>query len=71
MGHSQVRAVLLMYAWTALIAGTAVAVAFVPLGYAAIGFLVGLGLLIFAVRRPGAAGARRGTAAADRDGRLT
>ena len=52
MGHSQVRAVLLMYAWTALIAGTAVAIAFVPLGYAAIGFLVGLGLLIFAVRRP-------------------
>lgn len=53
MGHSQVRAVLLMYAWTALIAGTAVAIAFVPLGYAAIGFLVGLGLLVFAVRRPG------------------
>jgi membrane protein implicated in regulation of membrane protease activity len=48
-----VRAVLLMYAWTALIAGTAVAIAFVPLGYAAVGFLVGLGLLIFAVRRPG------------------
>ena len=55
MGHSQVRAVLLMYAWTALIAGTAVAIAFVPLGYAAVGFLVGLGLLIFAVRRPGKA----------------
>lgn len=55
MGHSQVRAVLLMYAWTALIAGTAVAIAFVPLGYAAVGFLVGLGLLIFAVRRPGRA----------------
>jgi UDP-GlcNAc:undecaprenyl-phosphate GlcNAc-1-phosphate transferase len=53
MGHSQVRAVLLMYAWTGLIAGAAVAVAFVPLGYAALGFLVGLGLLIFAVRRPG------------------
>jgi UDP-GlcNAc:undecaprenyl-phosphate/decaprenyl-phosphate GlcNAc-1-phosphate transferase len=53
MGHSQVRAVLLMYAWTALIAGTAVMIAFVPLGYAAIGFLVGLALLIFAVRRPG------------------
>jgi len=35
--------------------GTAVAVAFVPLGYAVAGFLVGLGLLIFAVRRPGAA----------------
>ena len=58
MGHSQVRAVILMYAWTALIAGTAVAVAFVPLGYAAIGFLVGLGLLILAVRRP----AKRATA---------
>ena len=55
MGHSQVRAVLLMYAWTALIAGTAVAVAFVPLAWAAGGFLLGLGLLIYAVRRPGAA----------------
>jgi UDP-GlcNAc:undecaprenyl-phosphate GlcNAc-1-phosphate transferase len=53
MGHSQVRAVLLMYAWTALIAGTAVAVAFVPLAYAAVGFMIGLGLLLFAVRRPG------------------
>jgi len=53
MGHSQVRAVLLMYAWTGLIAGTAVAVAFVPLAWAAGGFLVGLGLLIYAVRRPG------------------
>lgn len=52
MGHSQVRAVLLMYAWTALIAGTAVAVAFVPLSYAAGGFLVGLGILVVAVRRP-------------------
>ena len=30
MGHSQGRAVLLMYAWTGLVAGTAVAVAFVP-----------------------------------------
>lgn len=54
MGHSQVRAVLLMYAWTALIAGTAVAIAFVPLAYAAAGFLVGLGILVYAVRRPGA-----------------
>ena len=52
MGHSQVRAVLLMYAWTALIAGTAVAIAFVPLVWAAVGFLVGLGVLIFLVRRP-------------------
>ena len=53
MGHSQVRAVLLMYAWTGLIAGTAVAIAFVPLGYAVVGFLVGLAVLIIAVRRPG------------------
>jgi UDP-GlcNAc:undecaprenyl-phosphate GlcNAc-1-phosphate transferase len=52
MGHSQVRAVLLMYAWTALIAGTAVAIAFVPLMWAGAGFLVGLGVLILLVRRP-------------------
>ncbi|MBK9738608.1 MAG: undecaprenyl/decaprenyl-phosphate alpha-N-acetylglucosaminyl 1-phosphate transferase [Actinobacteria bacterium] len=61
MGHSQVRAVLLMYAWTGLIAGTAVLLAFVPLVYAAGGFLVGLGLLLLAVRPP-----RRGIAAAVR-----
>lgn len=52
MGHSQVRAVLLMYAWTALIAGTAVALAFVPWPWALGGFVVGLGLLVYAVRRP-------------------
>jgi UDP-GlcNAc:undecaprenyl-phosphate GlcNAc-1-phosphate transferase len=53
MGHSQVRAVLLMYAWTALVAGTAVATAFVPFGYALVGFAMGLGILMLAVRRPG------------------
>jgi UDP-GlcNAc:undecaprenyl-phosphate GlcNAc-1-phosphate transferase len=53
MGHSQMRAVLLMYAWTALVAGTAVAMAFVPLGYAVVGFFMGLGLLVLAVRSPG------------------
>lgn len=53
MGHSQVRAVLLMYAWTALVAGAAVATAFVPFGYAVVGFAVGLGLLMLAVRSPG------------------
>lgn len=53
MGHSQVRAVLLMYAWTALIAGSAVLIAFVPLPYAAGFFVVGLGVLIVWVRRPG------------------
>lgn len=52
MGHSQVRAVILMYAWTALVAGTAVLVAFVPIGWALAGFLVGLGVLVWAVRRP-------------------
>lgn len=53
MGHSQVRAVLLMYAWTALIAGTAVLLAFVPWPWAIAVFVIGLGLLVFAVRRPG------------------
>jgi UDP-GlcNAc:undecaprenyl-phosphate GlcNAc-1-phosphate transferase len=52
LGHSQIRAVLLMYAWTALIAGTAVALAFVPVAAALGGFAIGLGLLIWAVRRP-------------------
>lgn len=50
MGHSQRRAVFLMYAWTALVAGSALAVAFFPLVYAAIGTLVGLGLMIYLVR---------------------
>ena len=53
MGHSHGRAVLLMYAWTGLVAGTAVAIAFVPWPYAAGGFLVGLGALLWLVRRPG------------------
>jgi UDP-GlcNAc:undecaprenyl-phosphate GlcNAc-1-phosphate transferase len=52
MGHSQMRAVLVMYAWTGLIAGTAVAVAFVPLGYAVVGFAVGLSILMWIVRSP-------------------
>ncbi len=53
MGHSHSRAVLLMYAWTGLVAGTAVAVAFVPWPYAIGGFAVGLALLVWLVRRPG------------------
>lgn len=53
MGHSQRRAVLLMYAWTGLIAGAAVAVAFVPPAYAAVGFTLGLAVLVVWVRRPG------------------
>ena len=53
MGHSQRRAVILMYAWTALIAFAAVAVAFVPVPYALGGFVLGLAMLLWAVRRPG------------------
>ena len=59
MGHSQPRAVQLMYAWTGLVAFTAVAVAFIPLGYVIAGFLVGLAAIVIAVRRP----ARRPAAA--------
>ena len=57
MGHSHSRAVLLMYAWTGLVAGTAVAVAFVPWPYAIGGFAVGLALLVWLVRRPGGSSA--------------
>ena len=39
LGHSQRRAVLLMYAWTGLLAFTAVGLAFVPPGVAAIWFV--------------------------------
>jgi UDP-GlcNAc:undecaprenyl-phosphate GlcNAc-1-phosphate transferase len=53
MGHSQRRAVILMYAWTALIAFAAVAVAFGPVPYALGGLALGLAVLLWAVRRPG------------------
>ncbi|TAK70726.1 MAG: undecaprenyl/decaprenyl-phosphate alpha-N-acetylglucosaminyl 1-phosphate transferase [Actinomycetota bacterium] len=53
MGHSQRRAVLLLYAWTALIAGTVVAMAFVPVWLALAVGGVGIGTLLIAVlRRP-------------------
>lgn len=52
MGHSQSRAVLVMYAWTGLISFTAVAVAFVPVGYALLGFFVGLAGILIAIRPP-------------------
>ena len=51
MGHSQRRAVFLMYALTALISGAALAVAFFPPIYAAIGTAVGIVLMIVLVRR--------------------
>lgn len=53
LGHSQRRAVVLLYAWTGLVAFTAVAVAFIALPYALLAFAVGLALLVWAVRRPG------------------
>jgi UDP-GlcNAc:undecaprenyl-phosphate GlcNAc-1-phosphate transferase len=52
MGHSQRRTVLLMYGWTAVVAGTAVAVAFVPLGYALLLFAIGLAGMAYAALRP-------------------
>lgn len=52
VGHSQGRAVLLMYGLAAVIAGTAVALAFVPVGYALIILGVGIAVLVFAVLQP-------------------
>jgi len=52
IGHSPVRAVLLMYAWTGLLAGSAVALAFVPAAYAIGGFLFGVVILVVIVRSP-------------------
>ncbi len=54
MGHSQRRAVSLMYAWTALIAGAALAVAFFPLIYAGVGTAIGLLIVVFLVTRTSA-----------------
>lgn len=52
LGHSQRRAVLLMHLWTLLIAGSAVALAFVPPAVAGAGFLAGVAALVLAVRWP-------------------
>lgn len=52
VGHSQGRAVLLMYGLAAVIAGTAVALAFVPVGFALIILGVGMAILVFAVLQP-------------------
>ena len=42
----------MMYAWTALIAGAAVAAAFVPVPIALAGFGIGVVVLVILVRRP-------------------
>ena len=52
LGHSQRRAVLLMYGWTGLLAFTAVGLAFVPVGVAAVWFVAGVLALLLAVRWP-------------------
>ncbi|MFY9331358.1 MAG: MraY family glycosyltransferase [Candidatus Nanopelagicales bacterium] len=52
VGHSQRRAVLLMYALTAVIAGTAVALAFVPVAYGLLILALGLAGLVYATLRP-------------------
>ncbi|MEZ5114743.1 MAG: MraY family glycosyltransferase [Candidatus Nanopelagicales bacterium] len=60
MGHSQSRAVLLMYGWTAVVAGGAVASAFVSPAVTVLLVLAGVVLLVLAarrVRRPPAASA--------------
>lgn len=56
VGHSQARAVQLMYAWTGLIAFAAVALAFIPAWAALAGFGAGLAILVVLVRRPSRAG---------------
>lgn len=51
MGHSQSRAVLLMYGWTAVVAGGAVASAFVSPAVTVLLVLAGVVLLVLAARR--------------------
>ncbi len=43
-----------MYAWTALIAGAALAVAFFPLIYAGVGTAIGVVIMVFLVTRTSA-----------------
>lgn len=52
LGHSQRRAVSLMHAWTALIAFTAVSLAFVPIAVSGIIFVIGVAVLALLVLRP-------------------
>jgi len=52
MGHSQRRTVVLMYGWTAVVAGTAVALAFVPVAYALLILILGTLAVAYAALRP-------------------
>ncbi|MFM8353113.1 MAG: MraY family glycosyltransferase, partial [Actinomycetales bacterium] len=67
IGHSPVRAVLLMYAWTGLLAGSAVALAFIPAAYAVGGFLLGVVILVVIVRSPRWGKSSRGTSDSNSD----
>lgn len=66
IGHSQRRAVVLMYAWTAVVAGTALALAFVAVPWAIAFFVVGMAALATAVFWPMAT-SRRADAASERE----
>jgi UDP-GlcNAc:undecaprenyl-phosphate GlcNAc-1-phosphate transferase len=69
MGHSQRRAVFLMYAVTALISGAALAVAFFPIVYAAAGTAIGVVILVYLVRhRPAPENVRGISRSVDRTG---
>jgi len=68
VGHSQRRAVALMYGLTAVIAGTAVALAFVPVVYGVLILVVGLAGLTYAAMRPRIARARVASNATTRTG---
>ncbi|MHC8496200.1 MAG: MraY family glycosyltransferase [Actinomycetes bacterium] len=68
VGHSQRRAVALMYGLTAVIAGTAVALAFVPVVYGVLILVVGLAGLTYAAMRPRIARARDASNATTRTG---
>jgi UDP-GlcNAc:undecaprenyl-phosphate GlcNAc-1-phosphate transferase len=52
MGHTQRRAVLLMYGWAALVSFTVVSMAFVPVPVSLAMFAVGMAFLVLAVRWP-------------------
>ena len=64
MGHSQRRTVALMYAWTAVVAGTAVALAFIPVAYALLLLIAGSLAVLFVALRPD--GSRSAGSSADR-----
>jgi UDP-GlcNAc:undecaprenyl-phosphate GlcNAc-1-phosphate transferase len=66
VGHSQRRAVLLMYGLAAVIAGTAVALAFIPVGYALLILASGMAMLIAAVVQPRLGQSRAVTPSGDR-----